>query len=193
MSWRFGTVLFISGMFVMNCATLPGIEYLLTRDMLAARPQCWFLPHLKFAHAWKTQLSNFKFNTWNRSATHNEQPTVEGHSPETSEHLLRFWHFHQHSSLLFIFKHSLLKYLQFPTCNYHFTSGIVQRQYLALSGLRLNFSALKYHLFQDNRCLSPACPLCDAHIEDRKHYFLYCPSFAAQRKKLYLRCTITRK
>ena len=52
MSRRFGTVLFISGMFVLR--------------------------------------------------THNEHST-EGHSPETSEHLLRFWHFHQHSSLfLFI-------------------------------------------------------------------------------------------
>ena len=26
---------------------------------------------------------------------------------------------------------------------------------------------------------SPACPLCDAPVEDPKHYFLYCPSFAA--------------
>ena len=43
----------------------------------------------------------FKFNTWNRSATHNEHSTDEGHSPETSGHLLRFWHFHKHSSLLF--------------------------------------------------------------------------------------------
>ena len=31
----------------------------------------------------------------------NEHSTDKGHSPETSEHLLRFWHFPQHSQLLF--------------------------------------------------------------------------------------------
>ena len=31
----------------------------------------------------------------------NENSTDEGHSPETSGHLLRFWHFQQHSQLLF--------------------------------------------------------------------------------------------
>jgi len=30
----------------------------------------------------------------------NEHSTDEGHSPETSGHLLRFWHFQQHSQLL---------------------------------------------------------------------------------------------
>ena len=35
----------------------------------------------------------FKFITWNRGATHNEHSTGEGHSPETSGHWLRFWHF----------------------------------------------------------------------------------------------------
>ena len=46
----------------------------------------------------------------------------------------------------------------------------------------LSFSALNYHLFQKNCCPSPACALCDASIEDAKHYFLYCPSFAALRE-----------
>ena len=42
-------------------------------------------------------------HNWNRGATHNEHSTDEGRSPETSEHLLRFWHFHhQHSKRLFI-------------------------------------------------------------------------------------------
>ena len=50
---------------------------------------------------------------------------------------------------------------------------------------RLNFSALNYHLFQKNCCPSPACALCDASIEDVKHYFLYCPSFAALCEKLF--------
>ena len=43
----------------------------------------------------------------------------------------------------------------------------------------------KLHLFQKNCCLSPACTLCDAPVEDPKHYFLYCPSFAALRKNLF--------
>ena len=46
----------------------------------------------------------------------------------------------------------------------------------------LRLSALNYHLFQKNCCPSPACVLCDASIEDAKHYFLYCPSFAALRE-----------
>ena len=33
--------------------------------------------------------------------------------------------------------------------------------------------------------LPPACALCDASIEDMKRYFLYCPSFAAMREKLF--------
>ena len=41
----------------------------------------------------KTQHLNFKFNTWNRGVTHNEHSTDEGHSPETSENSLTFWHF----------------------------------------------------------------------------------------------------
>ena len=51
--------------------------------------------------------------------------------------------------------------------------------------LRLNFSVLNYHLFQKNCCPSPACALCDASIEDVKHYFLYCLCFAALRDKLF--------
>ena len=30
-----------------------------------------------------------------------------------------------------------------------------------------------------------ACTLCDAPVEDPKHYFLYCPSFAALRNNLF--------
>ena len=60
-----------------------------------------FSLHLKFVCACKTQLLNLKFNTRNRGATHNKHSTDEGHSSETSEHLLRFWHCHKYSSLLF--------------------------------------------------------------------------------------------
>ena len=43
---------------------------------------------------------------------------------------------------------------------------------------------LNYHLFQKDCCPSSACHLCDGPIEDPKHYFLYCSSFAALCEKL---------
>ena len=88
------------------------------------------------------------------------------------------------SSSLGIFKHSLLKFLQFPSRNYLFYIGDRSAS-IFHTRLRLNFSALKYHLFQKNCCLSPACPLCDAPVEDPKHYFLHCPCFAALRENLF--------
>ena len=85
-------------------------------------------------------------------------------------------------SSLSIFKHRLLKYLQFPSRTY--LSYIGDRTAsISHTRLRRNINALKYHLFQKNCRPSPACPLCDAHLEDPKH-FLYCPSFAALREKL---------
>ena len=52
--------------------------------------------------------------------------------------------------------------------------------------LRLNFTALNYHLFKKNCCPLSACALCDSSTKDVKHYFLYCPSFAAlMREKLF--------
>ena len=55
------------------------------------------------------------------------------------------------SSSLGIFKHSLLKYLQFPSRNYLFYIGDRPAS-ISHTRLRLNFSALKYHLFQKNCC-----------------------------------------
>ena len=46
-----------------------------------------------FHFIWSSQLSNFKFNSWNRDATHNEHSADEGYSTKTSGHLLRFLHF----------------------------------------------------------------------------------------------------
>ena len=43
--------------------------------MPAARPQCLFSLHLKFVRTSKTQLSNFKFDTWNCGTTHKEHST----------------------------------------------------------------------------------------------------------------------
>ena len=88
------------------------------------------------------------------------------------------------SSSLVIFRNSLLKFLQFPSRNYLFYIGDRSAS-ISHTRLRLNFSALKLHLFQKNFCLSPACTLCDAPVEDPKHYFLYCPSFAALLKNLF--------
>ena len=60
------------------------------------------------------------------------------------------------SSSLVIFKNSLLKFLQFPSRNYLFYIGDRSAS-ISHTRLRLNFSALKLHLFQKNCCLSPAC------------------------------------
>ena len=53
--------------------------------------------------------------------------------------------------------------------------------------LRLNFILVPYIItfFRKIAVLSPACALCGASIEDVKRYFLYCPSFAALREKLF--------
>ena len=88
-------------------------------------------------------------------------------------------------SSLGIFKHSLLQYSQFPTRNYLCYIGDPSAS-TSHTRLRLNFSVLKYHLFQKNCCLSPACPLSDAPVEYPKHWFLYCPSCAALRLKTCL-------
>ena len=84
------------------------------------------------------------------------------------------------SSSVDIFKHCLLKYLEFPSHNYLFYIGD-RLASIYHTRLRLIFSALRHHLFQKNCCLSPACILCDAAVKDPKHYFLYCSSFAAVR------------
>ena len=83
-----------------------------------------------------------------------------------------------------IFKRNLLKFLHFPSGGYLFSIGD-RLASIFHTRLRLNFSALNYHLFQKNCCPSPPCALCDASIEDVKHYFLYCPSFAAMCEKLF--------
>ena len=73
------------------------------------------------------------------------------------------------------FKHNVLKCLKFPIRNYLFFNGD-RTTSVFHTRLRLNFSALNYDLFKRNCSASSACPLCDAPIEDAKHYFLLCPS-----------------
>ena len=45
-------------------------------------------------------LQDCALNQWN--VRYDEHSNDVGHSPKTSGHSLRFWHFHKHSSLLFI-------------------------------------------------------------------------------------------
>ena len=82
------------------------------------------------------------------------------------------------------FKRNLLKFLHFQSRSYLFYIGDHSAS-IFHTRLRLNFGALNYHLFQKNCCPSSACVLCDASIEDVKHYFLYCPSFSALLEKLF--------
>ena len=88
------------------------------------------------------------------------------------------------SSSLSIFKNNASKFMKFPTCNYLFFTGD-RAASIFHTRLRLNFSALNYDLFKRNCSVSSACALCDAPVEDAKHYFLFCPSFAALRVILF--------
>ena len=51
--------------------------------------------------------------------------------------------------------------------------------------LRCNNSTPNYDLFIRNCVVSPACPHCNAPVEDVKHYFLHCPMYAAHRIALF--------
>ena len=50
--------------------------------------------------------------------------------------------------------------------------------------LRLGFSCLREYLFKINRCASPFCE-CGLDSESAKHFFLFCPRYAAQRNVLF--------
>ena len=50
--------------------------------------------------------------------------------------------------------------------------------------LRLGFSCLREYLFKINRCASPFCE-CGLDSESVKHFFLFCPRYAAQRNVLF--------
>ena len=49
--------------------------------------------------------------------------------------------------------------------------------------LRLGFCCLREYLFKINRCASPFCE-CGLDTESVKHFFLFCPRYAAQRNLL---------
>ena len=89
------------------------------------------------------------------------------------------------SSSLESFKNKFSKCFGPSSCNYLFYVGDRSAS-IFHTRLRLNFSALNYDLFTKNCSVSPACKYCNASIEDAKHYFLYCPSFAALRHDILL-------
>ena len=53
------------------------------------------------------------------------------------------------------------------------------------SRFRCNNNTLNHDLFIINCVVSPACPHCNAPVEDVKHYFLYCPIYASHRITLF--------
>ena len=87
------------------------------------------------------------------------------------------------SSSLGSFKNNLSNCIGPSSRNYLFYVGDRSAS-IFHTRLRLNFSALNYDPFTKNCSVSPACKYCNASIEDAKHYFLYCPSFAALRNIL---------
>ena len=76
-----------------------------------------------------------------------------------------------------IFKSNLLKCLHLPSRNYLF--------YIGDHPASIYHTRLRLNCFLKNCCPSPACALCYVPVEDTKHYFLFCPSFAVLRGKLF--------
>ena len=74
----------------------------------------------------------------------------------------------------------------FPHCyNKSFDYSFSRRASIYHTRLRLGFSCLREYLFRINRCASPFCE-CGIDIESVKHFFLFCPRYAAQRNRLLL-------
>ena len=72
----------------------------------------------------------------------------------------------------------------FPHCyNKLFDFSFSRRASIYHTRLRLGFSCLREYLFKINRCASPFCE-CDLDTESVKHFFLFCPRYAAQRNLL---------
>ena len=72
----------------------------------------------------------------------------------------------------------------FPHCyNKLFDFYFSRHAFIFHTRLRLGFSCLREYLFKINRCASPFCE-CGLDIESVKHFFLFCPRYAAQRNLL---------
>ena len=74
--------------------------------------------------------------------------------------------------------------MKFPNRTYLFYTGDCATL-IFYSCLRLHFSTLNQDRFKKNCSSSSVCHLCGALVEDVKHYFLFCPSFAALHKTLF--------
>ena len=72
----------------------------------------------------------------------------------------------------------------FPHCyNKLFDFSFSRRASIYHTRLRLGFSCLREYFFKINRCASPFCE-CGLDTESVKHFFLFCPRYAAQRNLL---------
>ena len=65
-----------------------------------------------------------------------------------------------------------------------FDFSLSRRASIDHTRLRLGFSCLREYLFKINRCASPFCE-CGLESESVKHFFLFCPRYAAQRNVLF--------
>ena len=65
-----------------------------------------------------------------------------------------------------------------------FDFSLSRRASIDHTRLRLGFSCLREYLFKINRCASPFCE-CGLDSESVKHFFLFCPRYAAQRNVLF--------
>ena len=77
-----------------------------------------------------------------------------------------------------------LRSILFPHCyNKSFDYSFSRRASIYHTRLRLGFSCLREYLFKSKCCSSPFCE-CGIDIESVKHFFLFCPRYAAQRNLL---------
>ena len=76
--------------------------------------------------------------------------------------------------------------LYFSSCTYNklFDHSISRQAFILHTRLRLGYCALNDYLFKINCSLSPKCR-CGLANETVKHFFLFCPLFAAQRARLF--------
>ena len=78
-----------------------------------------------------------------------------------------------------------LRLTLFPYCyNELFDFSFPRRASIYHTRQRLGFSCLREYLFKIYRCASPFCE-CGIDIESVKHFFLFCPRYAAQRNLLF--------
>ena len=81
------------------------------------------------------------------------------------------------------FKAKLRSTLFLHSYNKLFDFSFSRRASVDHTRLRLGFSCLREYLFKINRCASPVCE-CGLDSESVKHFFLFCPRYAAQRNVL---------